>query len=268
MWTKKTFAAFLITTAFTLTIGAQQPFEGPQTALERLSKLNKIRQLPTDAERRLFTGELADSRADSFGVLTMNEPDKILLIDETRAVGRFQARVTAANDRPVDVYFYLKNEGADWKIYAVRRFAVPQFMEQLFESLNARANLNEADRRLYENLQLTLDTDKGLRAWFAENRASMDKLRSLLPSSSKRSAPLYVGTDDKQFPAVAALLKNLNLSRVSIEKNGNIEIVIGGVTDNTVGFIYSPAGKPPEITTLEYIWVEPLADNWYLFRTT
>jgi hypothetical protein len=44
--------------------------------------------------------------------------------------------------------------------------------------------------------------------------------------------------------------------------------VIGGIMDNTVGFVYSPSNKPPQISPSSYIWVEEIAAGWYLFRTT
>ena len=44
---------------------------------------------------------------------------------------------------------------------------------------------------------------------------------------------------------------------------------IGGILDNSVGFLYLVAPEaPPQIDPGEYIWVEQIAVDWYLFRTT
>jgi len=63
-------------------------------------------------------------------------------------------------------------------------------------------------------------------------------------------------------------LKSLHLSSLNKIDEKQIEIIIGGVTDNTVGFLYAPDNKPPLLGPSEYIWVEKVADKWYLFRTT
>jgi hypothetical protein len=68
--------------------------------------------------------------------------------------------------------------------------------------------------------------------------------------------------------AIKAKLQALHLSSLSKVDDKQIEIIIGGVTDNTVGFLYAPDNRPPLVGPSEYIWVEKIADNWYLFRTT
>ena len=72
----------------------------------------------------------------------------------------------------------------------------------------------------------------------------------------------------QKFPKSAAALKSLHFTLLETKFTGDIEITIGGVTDNAVGLIYSPKDKPPQIDGWRYIWVEKLAAGWYLFRTT
>lgn len=71
----------------------------------------------------------------------------------------------------------------------------------------------------------------------------------------------------QKFPKVAAALKSLHLSALETESGGNIEI-IGGITDNSVGFVYSPSDALPLIDIWRYIRVEEVAPRWYLYRTT
>jgi hypothetical protein len=47
-----------------------------------------------------------------------------------------------------------------------------------------------------------------------------------------------------------------------------VTVLVGGIMDNAVGFLYSPDAPPPEITSYEHIWVEEVAPGWYLYRTT
>jgi hypothetical protein len=39
--------------------------------------------------------------------------------------------------------------------------------------------------------------------------------------------------------------------------------------DNEVGYLYVPDGiKPPEISPNDFIYVEYIIGNWYIYRTT
>ena len=62
-----------------------------------------------------------------------------------------------------------------------------------------------------------------------------------------------------------------------------VTLVVGGLTDNEVGFMHVREGRPPPIDpddrsrveggllvsrAFPHIWVEPVTDGWFLFRTT
>lgn len=240
--------------------------EGAREVMVHLARLSEKRALQTEAARRLMTGEMLGLKIETFGRLT-SAPDKVVLLDKTSAVGRFQ--LTGENNRIVDVYFYLKNEGG-WKVSAVRLLALTGIIEQVYAGLKARPNLTYEERDVLENARLTLASDSELKLWFPDNRAALKKLCDLVRAQSGGggAAPFYVGRDDKKYTEAALLLRKLNLSTASLKANGNVELVIGGMTDNTVGFIYSPLNEPPKISPSLYIWVEEVAPNWYLFRTT
>lgn len=237
--------------------------ESARAVLTQLAELSKKQALQTKAAQRLLAGEMLKLKISSFGKLT-DAPDKVLLLEKNEAVGRFQ--LFGENNQVTDVYLYLQyNNG--WRVSAVRLLALTGIIEQVYFGLKAKPNLTEEERGLLANSKLVLAPDKELKAWFTENRNLLDKLCSVL-RAKKNSAAFYVSRDDKQFPEAAELLRKLNLSTASVETNGNIEIVIGGVTDNTVGFIYSSPKTPPKISPSSYIWVEEVATTWYLFRTT
>ena len=149
----------------------------------------------------------------------------------------------------------------------VRLLSLTGIIEQAYLGLKAKTNLTEEEKNDLANMKLILATDKDLTAWFTENREALDKLYKLVASKSGKEQ-FYIRSEDKKFPEVADALRKLHLTGMSIETNGNVEMVIGGVTDNVVGFIYSPSKNPPAISPSSYIWVEEVADKWYLFRTT
>jgi hypothetical protein len=56
---------------------------------------------------------------------------------------------------------------------------------------------------------------------------------------------------------------------LGISRTGVVKVTIGGILDNSVGFLHAadPASVPP-IDPSEHIWIEPVGDGWYLFKTT
>lgn len=242
---------------------ADASIDGARAVLARLADLSKRQSIQTEAARKLLTGEMLELKISSFGKLT-DAPDKVLLLEKNSAIGRFQ--LSGENDQITDVYFYLQHDNG-WKVSAVRLLALTGIIEQAYLGLKAKPTLTEEERELIQNLKLTLAQDKELKMWFSVNSKSLDNLCTLLRAKSTSSV-FYVSRDDKKFSDAAELLRGLNLSAARVEANGDVEIVIGGVTDNTVGFINSRSKSPPKISPSSYIWVEEVAANWYLFRTT
>jgi hypothetical protein len=86
---------------------------------------------------------------------------------------------------------------------------------------------------------------------------------------SDNRRPKLAFSPREQLTIKARTCRRCNLSSLSKVDDKQMEVVIGGVTDNTVGFLYAPDNRPPTSgANSEYIWVEKVADNWYLFRTT
>lgn len=252
----------LLTFSLSSVIADDASVNSARAVLVQLAELSKKQAIQTEAARKLLTGEMLELKISSFGRLT-DTPDKVLLLEKNSAVGRFQ--LFGENNQITDVYFYLQNDNG-WKVSAVRLLALTGIIEQAYLGLKAKPSLTEEEKSLFENFKLTLAPDKELKTWFSGNRMLLDKLCALL--RAKSNGAFYVNRDDKKFPEAAELLRKLNLSTARMEANGNVEIIIGGVTDNTVGFIYSPSKNSPKISPSSYIWVEEVAANWYLFRTT
>lgn len=237
--------------------------DGARAVLIQLAELSKKQALQTEAARKLMTGEILELKISSFGKLT-DAPDRVLLLEKNSAVGRFQ--LFGANNQITDVYFYLRHDDT-WKVSEVRLLSLTGIIERAYLGLKAKPNLTDEEKGLYENFKLTLAPDKELKTWFSMNSKPLEHLCTLLRAQSKGSA-FYVNRDDTKFPEAAESLRKLNLSGARVEANGDVEIVIGGVTDNLVGFINSPSKNPPKMSPSSYIWVEEVTANWYLFRTT
>jgi hypothetical protein len=120
----------------------------------------------------------------------------------------------------------------------------------LLREMNKQATLSPADQDEKRNLELLLSSDRQLRAWFAANRPALDALAQSSQSSSTEARLKAIGVR-------------------SMEKvRDQIVLTIGGAVDNTVGFLRAGPSGPPAISPSEFIWIESVGDDWYLFRTT
>ncbi|MBP9091606.1 hypothetical protein KBI23_11285 [bacterium] len=197
-----------------------------------------------------------------------NSHDNINIVGDSFAV----ARTTLSNPLPLNVYFYLRRN-RDWKITAARALACTGPLNAIVSQLEKKSQLTDEENSTLKNLKLTLSTDSELKNWFKVNKPALEELVS---SGASLAAGSSVILNDSRPKLAAALdsasikekLQALHLSGLSKVDDKQMEVVIGGVTDNTVGFLYAPDNKPPLIGPTEYIWVEKVADNWYLFRTT
>ncbi|HLA94981.1 MAG TPA: hypothetical protein VK612_04615 [Pyrinomonadaceae bacterium] len=265
----------------------------------RFVEFNNKQLLRSDEAMTLLAGDAAKWNTDWFGQV-FSKPDKIISIKKDYSVARTQ--MVDKNSRVVDMYFYLTFEDG-WKIRSMRAMAQTGFLDVINTSLKSKPLLTTEEKETLANTELVLSSDKMLTQWFQKSRLELDKLTALAvletkpkpvktlkaPPKTKNGVSYAVGvsqmekndTEDDEpqtisyisayrpaFPKTANSLKKLNLSVLEIKSNGNIEITIGGITDNSVGFVYSPSGSPPLIDGWRYIWVERIAPKWYLFRTT
>jgi hypothetical protein len=281
---------------------AQSPVDltpaGAAEAMLKFVELNNKQLLQSDEARKLLIGDAAKWKDAWFGQI-LSKPNKIVAVEQNFSVARIQA--IEKNSRIVDLYFYLKfDEG--WKIRFLRAMAQTGFTEAINAALKSKSVLTADEKETLANTELVLASDKSLTEWFQKNRLALDKLSTLaaletkkkpvkpipLPkvkngkgvaggadetdtSDAEKDEPRTIETvtqNTPKFPKTAAALKSLHLTALATKSGGNIEITIGGITDNSVGFVYSPSGTPPTIDGWRYIWVEMVAPGWYLYRTT
>ena len=106
-----------------------------------------------------------------------------------------------------------------------------------------------------ENLRLILASDSALLKFGRENEAKFEELFALY---------------QKDEVAANEVAKRLHLSHAAYG-DGVFELIIGGVTDNVVGFMrVENESNLPQMSPSEFIMLERLSPNskWYLFKTT
>jgi hypothetical protein len=236
---------------------------GARAALLHFIELSNRKALRSPEARTLLVGEAAKWDTDSFGNLAPN-PDTVVVVEKGFAVGRIQWH--GENNYVADFYFYL-GYFRQWKIGAMRRLALTGIVEMAYNGLKSRKTLTTEEQDQLSNLELVLASDEALRAWFAKQQRAMNALAELT-HSMRTAVFISPNQQNSDYPEIRKLLAELHLDGLEVHEDGNVEVTIGGVTDNSVGFIYSPSNHPPQIEPNSYIWVEKVADKWFLFRTT
>lgn len=190
--------------------------DGALATVERFAALSRDRKLQSREARAMMSGELAAANMPTLG--PVGKPDVAAVAEEGAVV-----RVPAGSGWPVDLYFYLKRSGGGRTIDAVRTLALPPFVEQLRGALRAKPDRTADEDAQLRNLDLTFKSDAELRVWFGEHRADLEAL---------------LKTGDAERPA---MIKRLNGSTFD-QANGYPQFVIGGILDNSVGFLFVPEG--------------------------
>jgi hypothetical protein len=214
-----------------------------------------------------FSKSSFPDKANYFSGEMLEESDEPTIGEELNGKGEiFFHQIKATNDenvfavevklenKVIDFYSYLKKENDSWKIFAVRRFILPDFLFQVADSLSQLHSL--ADSSFYLSLKLFIMNDAQLKNHLISNLDSFNKLID------------YFNKDDKEVGD--KMLANLGLNEIFRDKNfpGCIFLLINSFQKMGVGFIYAGESvKLPEISLNDLIYLEEIIPGWFVFRT-
>lgn len=123
-------------------------------------------------------------------------------------------------------------------------------LRRLFMPTDAFREDFNANRAIYENLAKLVETGKTEEAEAAAKTAGLVGVRLYGESKSEgEMALLGIGKGGETTAALGS------------------EVRIAGYLDSVLGLLHLPTGvTPPLMSPQDYIFVEALADNWFLFR--
>jgi hypothetical protein len=154
-----------------------------------------------------------------------------------------------------DFYCYVKNISGTWKIEAVRKFQLPDFIYSSIDSLSIIENPTDSTTSLLKVLKLLIGTDEQLKLFLTENINYFYNITGYF--ENKR-------TDDLRL-----LMDKLNLEYVYIDEMYPqcIFILVGGFDRIEVGYIFSKnKSAVPKISPNRFIYIEEVLPNWYVYR--
>jgi hypothetical protein len=154
-------------------------------------------------------------------------------------------------------YVFLRREKVIWKLEAVRTLAQTKVIYALLRQLERKKNRSVKEERSYQNMLLTVSSDRKLKEYVRANIPKLQKLVTLATSGQVEEATYLAEAESLNF--VQLLPKDRQI----------VNINIGGILENSVGILYVPDGAaPPEMNPYEYIYIDQVLDHWFLYKTT
>jgi hypothetical protein len=218
--------------------------------------------------------------------LTLNF--KVLNQTETKAV----VNVTLIDSlgKGMDTYIHFEKDKV-WKIYAFRALAMTGMLEQAKSELEKITEkeidsiLNIKDKQKkemfeskedfkyqLENIKLTLEFDDNIVKHFNENKDKFEKLKSKIMTfkSNLKNKDFDKPYDLNEIFKID--LRELYLGKLmkyDLICDECIELIIGGMIDNTVGYFYlADKTKLPALNPSRIIMTREIGNGWYMFKTT
>lgn len=162
--------------------------------------------------------------------------------------------VNLASPRQVDdMYCFMIKENKTWKIEAIRGLWIPGFFYKVNESLSNGRDIPDSVQTRLDRFALLTSTDSALKQHLKKNIEQFTEL---------------VATASDQHKGAATLLKQLHVSEVHLSE-GCVFVVIERIIDNSAGYFYAPKGATlPKMTSHNFIYIEEVLPNWFVYKTT
>jgi hypothetical protein len=154
-----------------------------------------------------------------------------------------------------DWYIYFVYDQGVWKLSAVRTLWLPEFFNMALHELGERTSRTPAEEYHYQNMRLVSSTDAELKTFLIKNISTLDRIAELARLDTS---------------AANDLAKKISIDAVKVDdKSGIVTVILGGILDNAVGYIFVPVGThPPEMSSENYIYIEQISERWFIYKTT
>lgn len=200
--------------------------------------------------------------------------------------------VLDSTGKGLDTYLYFEKDST-WKMSAFRALAMTGIIEQVkielekltpqqVDDIIKKSKKNKEDefsmftsREDYDfqlgNARLTLELDNNIIQHFLNNQAEFERIKNIAMKELEGKE-----VDEERSIDLVENIKNayhkLYISSVSTggyELGNCINFLIGGMVDNSVGYIYVADKKDvPEMNPERIIMIREIGNGWYIYKTT
>lgn len=217
---------------------------------------------------------------------------KFLLLGQTEKTAVVNLTVIDSTGHGLDTYLHFKKD-TTWKISAFRTLAMTGIIGQMVAELEKMTpqQVDAIIQQSKENTEdgfaiftsredytfqvgkakLLLEVDDNIANHFLANRAEFERLKNLALREidtgkfDKESSEALVENEKENY-------RKLFISSISTggyELGNCIVFLIGGMMDNTVGYIYVQDKKDvPTMSPSQVIMIREIGNGWYMYKTT
>lgn len=224
--------------------------------------------------------------------LQKNATTTFVLLGQTEKKAVVGMTILDSLGRGLDTYLHFK-KATVWKMNAFRALARTGIIEQAkielekmtpqqVDDLIAKSKEKEKEgyslitsREDYNfqlaNAKLTLELDENIIKHFVANQVAFERLKTLALDELGKSSV----TEERSVKLLENLkpeYRKLSISAVSTggyELGNCINFLIGGILDDTVGYLYVKDKKDvPEMSADNVIMIREIGNGWYIYKTT
>jgi hypothetical protein len=232
---------------------------------------------------RYSTGEFAQLYNESPTLGSIVPPSvtvQVRPLERTASSAAFGVSMTDGNVTK-EWYAYLRDEGAGFKLEAIRTLALSgKFLGNLVEMEKAAVagRLAEAGAQELDRLHLIIASDSALKTHFTAQQALFEALAKEFAALAALDSVSAFGevtpakaAAPEQVASLAQQLRALRLG-TAIRKfrdcEGCLVLKVGGEGESQVGYLFAPAGaQVPKMSPQSFIYLEPIVPGWFLFKT-
>jgi hypothetical protein len=203
---------------------------------------------------------------------------KFILLEQTNKSAVVNMTIVGSGGKGLDTYLHFEKEGV-WKVNAFRALALTGIIEQAKLELEKMTQQQidtvyssgaEYSFRL-GNTRLILELDDNIIKHFLANQQEFERIKNLALKQLENET-----VDEERSVELVENLKqdyqNIFIQSVSTggyELGNVIDFLIGGMVDNTVGYIYVSDKKDlPRMNPDRIIMIREIGNGWYLYKTT
>jgi hypothetical protein len=221
--------------------------------------------------------------------LQMGSTTKFTLLGQTTTKAVVGMCILDSTGKGLDTYLHFEKDST-WKMNAFRALAMSGIIEQIKNELEKMTS-KEVDelikkskkdkhpifksRQDYDfqlgNAKLTLELDENIQKHFLGNEKEFERIKDLAlkqlgneRADNERS--IHLVEDNKSD------YRKLFISSVSTggyELGNCIKFLIGGMIDNTVGYLFiKDKNDLPEMNPDRVIMLKEIGNGWYIYKTT
>ncbi|MFN0203728.1 MAG: hypothetical protein ACKVTZ_19530 [Bacteroidia bacterium] len=222
------------------------------------------------------------------GVMT-----QFLLLEQKDKKAVVSMTISDPTGKAMDTYLFFEKDSI-WKMSAFRALAMTGMIEQAKNELEnlspkqvnqiikaAKKNKKGEESQMFSskeaynfalgNAKLTLELDEKIIEHFLKNKKEFERIKDLMLSEVQRTKDEKM-TEMKVGEDLKLAYRKLFISAVTMggyELGNGLNFLIGGMVDNTVGYLYVKDKKDlPQMDASGVIMLREIGNGWYVYKTT